>query len=191
MVMFWKNKAPPPRLRFTATFDLIPPDLPCEVFISYARKEERQAVVIDDLLSEFGFSVYRDRKQLDAGDNYPKHLWDAISRSRAVVALLSNTAVTRPWVLRECEWALQNNKLLACAIESIHDESMPTLLRNLHLTDISKERIGAHELARALARKLRRPALEALVERQLYELGPVRGAGPEKTTPGQNRDART
>lgn len=157
---------PSASLKEKATFGLELPDIPKEIFISYARSEEAAGVEMEQWLEQYGFTVFRDRNQLDAGAHFPSRLEKAITDSRAVVALLSPHAVTRDWVKRECALALEQGKLVACTLGPLDPGLLPEGMRELHLTDLTG-RVGILpamiELLRTLARKLKRPEIEAIV----------------------------
>jgi hypothetical protein len=176
---------PSPRLREGGTFGLELPDIPKEIFISYARSEEAAAVEAANLLENYGFTVFRDRTELDSGAHYPSRLEKAIADSRAVVALLSPHSVTRDWVKRECALALEQGKLVACTLGPLDPGLLPEGMRELHLTDLTG-RTGilpaTIELLRTLARLLKRPEIEAIVmdaqrRRKLSEPRPLDAQG--------------
>ena len=66
-------------LRDKATFGLELPDIPKEIFISYARSDEAAAVWIESFLESYGFTVFRDRNELDSGAHFPSRLEKAIA----------------------------------------------------------------------------------------------------------------
>ena len=148
------------------TFGLELPEIPKEIFISYARSDEAGAVWIESYLDSYGFTIFRDRNEIDSGAYFPSRLEKAIADSRAVVALLSPHSVTRDWVKRECTLALEQGKLVACTLGPLDPGVLPEVMRDLHLTDLTKKvgiLPGMIELLRTLAHKLKRPEIEAIV----------------------------
>lgn len=65
------------------------------VFISYAREDEKSAIEICESLVREGFSVWMDKKNLMPGQDWKTEIEKAISTSDVFVACLSNHSVSK------------------------------------------------------------------------------------------------
>lgn len=154
------------------------PEIPAEVFISYSRTREPQAAQIETALAQFGFTVFRDRTELNVGDAYPRRLQEAVEAAGAVVVLLTKTALKSAWVQKEIEWGAARGTLLPCLLEPIDESQLPPMLQGVHFSSpitMNSGRmflVGLFELAKALGKKLGRPALHAIASHRLDEIRP-------------------
>jgi len=74
-----------------------------DVFISYGRGDELWAEKLQGNLEARGFTVFRDRTRLIAGDEWEPALRDAIVDAQSLAVLWSAKAATSKWVIREQE----------------------------------------------------------------------------------------
>jgi hypothetical protein len=79
-----------------------------DVFISYARADRALAEPIKAKLEGLGVAVFFDIDGgIDPGEPFPVRIGDAVTETRAVLALWSPHALTREWCRKECH--LPNN----------------------------------------------------------------------------------
>jgi hypothetical protein len=74
-----------------------------DIFISYSREDEPWAAKLENNLAPRGFRIFRDKKRLDAGDQWEPKLRDAIVEAQTLVVLWSDSASRSNWVLKEQE----------------------------------------------------------------------------------------
>ena len=79
-------------------------------FISYAREDESAAKVLEAGLQENGISVWRDQQSLQAGQDWPEALGEAIAAQDYFVLLWSAHAQGSNFVKREWNSAFAQNK---------------------------------------------------------------------------------
>ncbi len=82
------------------------------VFISYHRcpGSSYLASIIERELLEAGYDVYIDQNQRDTVGRFSAKIGLAIERADVFICLLTETTLSSPWVAREIEFALDNNK---------------------------------------------------------------------------------
>ena len=86
-----------------------------DVFISYKNEEfsEKCATAIDEHLSEAGYKVYRDEKNLAGGTTISKELAAAIHNSSVFLPILCSQYVTEPgecWCQSELDYAKEKKR---------------------------------------------------------------------------------
>ena len=64
------------------------------VFISYSRQDREFASWINEALTRAGITVYLDASELSAGEDFASAIRDAIQKSDALVAILSDHAIS-------------------------------------------------------------------------------------------------
>ena len=94
-----------------------------DVFISYARSTEAQALRVAEGLSGLGYDVWRD-DQLPAHKAYGDVIQERLEAAKAVVVLWSADAVKSHWVRSEADRARARNKLVQLNIDGA-DLPMP------------------------------------------------------------------
>jgi len=78
------------------------------VFISYAKEDLKYAEKLYEFLSENGFDIWMDKKQLLVGQEWDYHIRAALRKSDFIILLLSTTSVIKQgYVQREFKLALQ------------------------------------------------------------------------------------
>jgi tetratricopeptide (TPR) repeat protein len=122
-----------------------------EVFLSYAREDERRARQVADAIEKAGHNVWWDR-DLASGTRYGEEIEQALKGADAVVVLWSRESITSPWVRDEAAAGRDAGKLVPARI----DGSDPPLgFRQYHTTDLSRWRGSTtaefQNLLRALA----------------------------------------
>ena len=95
------------------------------VFISYHRcpGSSYLASIIDRELVEAGYDVYVDQNQRDTVGRFSAKIALAIERADVFICLLTDTALSSPWVAREIEFALDKNKSMLPIFQ--HDFACP------------------------------------------------------------------
>ncbi len=93
-------------------------DLPelFDVFISYARSDEKIAANLARLLQDEGFAVWFDSK-IYAGANWEDLLLETLKTTKAVVVIWSKNSVKRRWVLKEAAMAYRSKRLIPVVVD--------------------------------------------------------------------------
>jgi hypothetical protein len=109
-----------------------------DVFISYTREERERAAVPKRELERLGLSVFFDIEGgIEAGDEFPQRIKDAVGEVSAVLACWSPHALSRPWVRRESMMAQDRGKLVPVAIEMIEPADLPAQFYEISFIDLS------------------------------------------------------
>ena len=87
-----------------------------EIFVSYARSTERQAVAIEAELCALGYSVWRD-DQLPTHRPYGDVLEERVKAAKAVVVIWSSDALKSDWVPAEADAARIAGKLVQLSLD--------------------------------------------------------------------------
>lgn len=88
-----------------------------EVFISYARASEPQALRVADALRDLGYGVWRD-DELPAHRAYGEVIEERLRAAKAVVVLWSADAVKSHWVRAEADVARKAGTLVQLSLDS-------------------------------------------------------------------------
>lgn len=122
-----------------------------DVFVSYSRADKIFVDILVNDLHAQGFSTWVDRQNLWPGQVWNQELLTAIDRAKAVVVVLSPTAVASEHVRREYERALANGKVVLTVLYKMCD--VPESLQHIQyqeITDSHKVFEGVRRLAAAL-----------------------------------------
>jgi hypothetical protein len=104
-----------------------------DIFVSYARPNERQARQIADALRQRGYSVWRD-DELPAHRAYSEVIEERIKSAKAVVVLWSAEAAKSQWVRAEADAAREAGTLVQVTL----DGSIPPMPFNqIQCADLS------------------------------------------------------
>ena len=87
-----------------------------DVFISYARSTEREAMRIAEALRGLGYGVWRD-DELPAHRSYEQVIEERLKAAKAVVVVWSADAVKSEWVQSEADRARNGRKLVQLTID--------------------------------------------------------------------------
>ena len=87
-----------------------------EVFVSYARPDEGQAIRVADALRRAGYIVWRD-DELPAHRAYADVIEERLEAADAVVALWSCEAAKSQWVRAEADAARSAGKLVQASLD--------------------------------------------------------------------------
>ncbi|HVU29731.1 MAG TPA: TIR domain-containing protein [Sphingomicrobium sp.] len=87
-----------------------------DVFVSYARSDERQAERVAEALRVGGYSVWRD-DELPAHRPYAEVIEERLKAARAVVVLWSSEASNSQWVRSEADVARQLGTLVQASLD--------------------------------------------------------------------------
>lgn len=139
------------------------------VFVSYARADGSNAALsVQEELESGGFEVWRDRRNLDAFNDYSVEIERAIERADVIVVCVtaSITQSLESFVRREVLFAQSKRKLIVPI--RIDGATVPILI--IHLTWI--DALAVSSLAGTLAPELRR-RLEAHSTSKLPEVVPL------------------
>jgi virginiamycin B lyase len=95
-----------------------------DIFISYSSKESKYVDKVEKKLVEYGYKVWVDRSQLEAGQIWPNELKEAILNSRVLILVVSKHALDSIFVRQEYEYAI-----------SIKKDIIPLLIENITLPE--------------------------------------------------------
>jgi DNA/RNA endonuclease G (NUC1) len=87
-----------------------------DVFISYARADEKIAKNVVETLRSEGFEVWYDSR-IYAGAKWKSLLTKTLASSKAIVVLWSQQSIKRPWVLKEAKVAMDTGRLVPVKID--------------------------------------------------------------------------
>lgn len=135
-----------------------------DVFLSYARSELSDTVLIREKLQSLGLKIFFDTEGIEGGDEFPDIINSAIKQSGAVLSLWSPAALERPWVRRECRVGQMRGVLVPVMVKRFEPLDVPAEfvgVQHIDLTDFTgdKHHPGFVMMLRALGRALRRDDL--------------------------------
>lgn len=120
--------------------------LPVSLFLSYSRADVEPVEALERALIAAGSKVWRDQRDLYAGERWPKRLGDAVAAQDGLVLVWSEAAERSQFV--ELEWctALALGKPV---LPYLMDETpLPAVLRSLHGVPVVDAEQDAAELCR-------------------------------------------
>ena len=145
-----------------------------DIFISYARVDLPRARQIEQVLSQYGWSVFWDRDLLP-GEGFRRAIEHELKQAHCVIVLWSHTSVDSGWVIDEAESRKESGCLISVRID---DVEMPLGFRQLHAaTLIDWEGDVEHSEFQLLIRRLR--ALIPLKGESAQPTEPEPGPKPE------------
>ncbi len=104
-----------------------------DIFISYARSTEPQAMAIEKGLRDLGYDVWRD-DALPAHRAYAEVIEERLAGAMAVVVIWSIEAVKSQWVRSEANRAREDGKIVQVAVEPIR---LPMPFDQIQCADLS------------------------------------------------------
>jgi formylglycine-generating enzyme required for sulfatase activity len=99
-----------------------------DIFISYKREDQATARRLADALETQGWSVWWDPK-LRAGEHFDDVIEKALNEAKCVIVMWSERSVQSRYVRDEATYALDQDKLVPVAIESV---KLPFRFRGVH-----------------------------------------------------------
>ena len=81
-----------------------------DLFISYSRHDSARALELADQLRAWGIDVWIDTQGIDASDQWPKEIVQAIWGCKAFIILISESSLASTNVLRELSLAIEKQK---------------------------------------------------------------------------------
>ncbi len=127
------------------------PDLPASsrkhVFISYSRVDEAFAESLETRLRDLDrFDVKRDRRVLDAGEDWWRQLQEKIREADSLILCISPAALESPNVRREWMYAKQvGTRVVPVLAAPMSYSAFPTWLSRVHVPDVREEAAGHAE----------------------------------------------
>jgi len=124
-----------------------------QVFLSYARSDEKFARELSSELTKQGLAVWLDEEQVLPGDNLHERVADALKKSNAMVVLISPQAMKSEFVRSEINYALGNPKYehRLFPVEVRPTEDVPWFLHELQGFSASQ---GAKKISQSIASAL-------------------------------------
>ncbi len=105
----------------------------CDVFVSYARDDQKRALPIVDVLKSAGFTVWWDG-MIGGGERFLPATEAALENARAVVVLWSATSVNSHWVRDEATRGRDRNCMVPLSIDGTE---APLGFRQFQIIDFS------------------------------------------------------
>lgn len=104
-----------------------------DVFVSYARGDQRIAQLVAERLTDAGFTVWWDTELLPH-NRFGIVIEDQIQAARAVLVIWSRAAATSPWVRAEAELGRAGGKLIQVSID---ESAIPIPFNQYQSADLS------------------------------------------------------
>jgi glucokinase len=112
-----------------------------DVFLSYASEDLEIANRIRTELETERYSVWMDKRRILAGDNFTTEIFDAISKSKYFLIVLSSYSTQSNFVRQELEaaWNQSINGADVIVIPILYENCpIPLVLRQIHYIDFTK-----------------------------------------------------
>ena len=124
-----------------------------DIFLSYSRKDQKQAVRIAKALENVGFSVWMDIS-IPAGEEWREVILKALGTSKMTIVLWSHNSTNSEWVKSESTFAADQGKLIPVLISKIEIPLGFSHIQYVDLTnwDGSIESVDFQTLVRAALR---------------------------------------
>ena len=104
-----------------------------DIFISYARSTEPQAIQVAEALRDLGYGVWRD-DELPAHRGYNEVIEERLKAAGAVVVIWSADAVKSQWVRSEADRAREDGKLVQLTLDGVR---LPMPFDQIQCADLS------------------------------------------------------
>jgi hypothetical protein len=111
------------------------------VFLSYPRRNEKEAAELRRVIEADGHVVWQDRSAIQGGDDWVKAIVAGLERAYAVVAVVSAAWSTSKWIRTEVLQAQRMNKTVIPVL--VDDSEIPTELLTLHVISIYADQAAA------------------------------------------------
>ena len=98
-----------------------------DVFLSYSRRDEARVRDVEAALTGLGVQVWRDKREIVAGETFIGEIEAGLNESRCVVVFNSQMAIASNWVQREWNVALTLNMRIIPVL--LDDAPVPLMLR--------------------------------------------------------------
>jgi|GEM_PF-504935 TPR repeat protein len=105
-----------------------------DIFVSYAHEDLPVAKRLVDALKAHGWTVWWDRTNLIAGQNFLREINRQISDAKTVIVIWSKNVHNSDWVLGEAEQAREEKKLIPIRID---ETKLLTAHRNMQTIDFT------------------------------------------------------
>jgi hypothetical protein len=120
-----------------------------QIFISYSRKNARFARDLYNRLAKLGFPLWRDRTEMQGGENWWNQIKEAIDACETTILCMSPDALKSPIVQEEWLYARRNGKRVIPVIaDDVDFSSVPRWMQRVDWVDLGKcrQRITVGEL---------------------------------------------
>lgn len=108
-------------------------------FVSYSHADQALARWFTLEFRRLGVTCYFDERGLNAGDPLNDTIRQAILSAKALIVILTPSAVVSNWVLQELAWARESQKtVLAIELETVPENRLPEPVRDLLRIDASE-----------------------------------------------------
>ncbi|NJL71470.1 MAG: toll/interleukin-1 receptor domain-containing protein [Candidatus Competibacteraceae bacterium] len=110
-----------------------------DAFLSYARQDRQIAEQIVERLEAIGLTVWLDTELLP-GDRFDIQIFRALEESRAIVAVLSPTAIKSRWVTAELEAAIRGGlKAVPLLVSGARPQMLPPALASIQALVLTRQ----------------------------------------------------
>jgi len=109
-----------------------------DVFLSYASKDNQEALKIYEAIEKTGRKAFLSEKQIKPGDDFAEEIRQALQGSKELWLLVSPESVKSEWVISEWGAAWVLDKKIIPILHRCDVDSLPDRLRKLHCIDYYK-----------------------------------------------------
>ncbi len=129
-----------------------------DIFISYARANADFARELHEKLSAQGFTLWRDRSDMEGGDDWWRQIQEAIENVDTMVLILSPAALASTVVAQEWHYARQKGtRVIPILAESVDFNTVPRWMRRVDWLDLRPEAQERDLTWQRLLKQLREP----------------------------------
>jgi TIR domain len=109
-----------------------------DIFLSYARQDERRARELAQALAGKGYAVFWDRR-IPPGRTWHNYIGEALSTAKCIVVVWSTSSVRSDWVLEEAQEGKARGVLIPVRVEKVE---LPFGFRFVQAADLCDWELG-------------------------------------------------
>jgi hypothetical protein len=114
------------------------------LFLSYSRNDEESAAALEKALEARGLRVWRDVRNISAGERWHDAIEDGVRKARAVVVLVTETSAKSEWVTYE--YALATGAGVPVVAVVADGAEIPAPIQKFQIVRYSRSRQAAEEI---------------------------------------------
>lgn len=107
--------------------------MPCHIFLSYAREDETRIEPLVRALEDQGWSVFWDRR-IPSGQTWRSYIGKALTDARCVIVAWSRFSITSGWVSEEADEGKARNILVPVLLDAVEP---PIGFRSVQAADLT------------------------------------------------------
>jgi hypothetical protein len=111
------------------------------VFISYSRRDGSNfAERLADALRQRQVNIWLDAESIKGGEAWGREIQDALERSRTVLAILTDGAITSKWTFNEWRYALDHGiRVIPILTPGFDPKQLPFMLSDIQAIDARRD----------------------------------------------------